>query len=295
LGWIGIGRMGGAMAARLLESGLDVAVYNRTPEKAVPLAEKGAQVVDTVAELGGRDLVFITVTSSQDLLEVLIGDNGLFTASEAPPIVVDCSTVSELASAEARELASSRAIAFLAAPVSGNPEVARAGALTMAVSGPEDAFIAALPYLRVVAREATYVGEGDRARLVKLCHNLFLGAMIQSLAEVTVLAEKGGVHRRDFLSFLNDSVLGSVFTAYKTPALVNLDFAPTFTTRLLHKDFGLGLDAGRLLGTPMPVAELVHGLLREGIEEGIGDRDFAAMIELVARGARLELRSEDAR
>jgi 3-hydroxyisobutyrate dehydrogenase len=293
VGWIGIGRMGGAMAERLLAAGLDLAVYNRTREKTEPLARKGAQVVDKVAELGSRDVVFVTVASSGDLLEVLGGENGLLTADSVPSIVVDCSTVSQEASAQARELASTREVAFLAAPVSGNPKVVRAGKLTMAVSGPKDSFQAAYPYLRTVAREATYVGEGDVARLVKLCHNLLLGVVIQSLVEVTVLAEKGGVHRRDFLSFLNDSVMGSMFTGYKTPALVNLDFAPTFTTRLLHKDFDLGLDAARALETPMPVAALVHELLRAGIGEGIGDMDFSAMIQLLARGAGLELRSED--
>ncbi|HTX63632.1 MAG TPA: NAD-binding protein, partial [Acidimicrobiales bacterium] len=207
---------------------------------------------------------------------------------------VDCSTVSQEASADARALAAARSVAFLAAPVSGNPQVARSGNLTMAVSGPKSAFDAASPYLGVVAREATYVGEGEVARLVKLCHNLFLGVVAQSLVEVTVLAEKGGVRRRDFLSFLNGSVLGSVFTGYKTPALVNLDFEPTFTTRLLHKDFDLGLDAARALETPVPVAALVHELLGAAIGEGIGDVDFAAMIRLVARGAGLDLQSEDA-
>ncbi len=293
LGWIGTGRMGSAMAERLLARGLDLAVYNRTREKTKALAAQGAEVVGTVAELGSRDVVFITVASSEDLLEVLDGENGLFAGPSSPSIVVDCSTVSQEASAEARDLAAARSVAFLAAPVSGNPKVVRAGRLTMAVSGPKEAFDAVYPYLTTVAREATYVGEGDVARLVKLCHNLLLGVVIESLVEITVLAEKGGVRRHDFLAFLNDSVMGSMFTGYKTPALVNLDFAPTFTTRLLHKDFDLGLDAARLLETPMPVAALVRQLLQAGIGEGIGDLDFAAMIQLTARGAGLELRSED--
>lgn len=293
-GWIGTGRMGSAMAERLLAAGLDLAVYNRTREKTAPLANKGAAVVDSVRDLGPRDLVFVTVASSDDLLEVLDAERGLLAGTPLPSIVVDCSTVSQKASAEARDLAAARGVAFLAAPVSGNPNVARAGKLTMAVSGPREAFDTAYPYLTTVARQATYVGEGDEARLVKLCHNLFLGVVIQSLVEVTVLAEKGGVRRRDFLSFLNDSVMGSMFTGYKTPALVNLDFAPTFTTRLLHKDFDLGLDAARALEAPMPAAALVRQLLQAGIGEGIGDLDFAALVELVARGAGLELRSEEA-
>ncbi len=294
LGWVGTGRMGTAMSERLLAAGLDLAVYNRTPEKAQQLVEKGARLVGTLAELSSCEIVFLTVASSGDLLEVLDGESGLLTAGTTPSIVVDCSTVSQEASARARDLAAARGAAFLAAPVSGNPNVVRAGKLTMAVSGPRRAFDAAYPCLRVVAREATYVGEGDVARLVKLCHNLFLGVVIQSLAEVTVLAEKGGVRRGDFLSFLNESVMGSTFTGYKAPALVDLDFSPTFTTRLLHKDFDLGLDAARFYETPMPVAALVRELLRAGIAQGIGDLDFAATIQLVARSAGLELRSEDA-
>ncbi|HVC13661.1 MAG TPA: NAD(P)-dependent oxidoreductase [Acidimicrobiales bacterium] len=294
LGWIGTGRMGGAMAARLLSAGFDLAVYNRTREKTAPLAADGAVVVDAVCDLGRRDVVFITVASSDDLLGVLQGDRGLLGGDSVPTVVVDCSTVSQEASATARALAEARGAAFLAAPVSGNPKVARAGRLTMAVSGPKDVFDATYPYLTTVAREAAYVGSGDVARLVKLCHNLLLGVVIQSLVEVTVLAEKGGVRRSDLLAFLNDSVMGSMFTGYKTPALVNLDFAPTFTTRLLHKDFDLGLDAARLLEAPMPVAALVRELLQGAIGEGIGDLDFAALLQLTARGAGLDLHSEEA-
>jgi len=292
IGWIGTGRMGTAMAERLLQAGLDLTVYNRTRAKTEALEKLGASVVGSVPELGGRDVVFVTVASSGDLLEVLSPDGGLLAASTPPAIVVDCSTVSEESSCEARALAAARGVDFLAAPVSGNPKVARAGRLTMAVSGPRTAFDAVYPYLTTVARQATYVGEGDVARLVKLCHNLLLGVVIQSLAEVTVLAEKGGVRRRDFLAFLNDSVMGSLFTGYKTPALVSLDFSPTFTTRLLHKDFDLGLDAARALGSPMPVAALVHQVLQAAVGEGLGEQDFAVLVQLVARGAGLELVSE---
>lgn len=292
VGWIGTGRMGSAMADRLLAAGLDLAVYNRSPQKVRTLAAGGAHVVESLTDLGSCGIVFITVTSSADLLEVLCGEKGLFGGKAVPPIVVDCSTVSQEASSQARGLAASRGVAFLAAPVSGNPSVARAGKLTMAVSGEKNAFDAAYPFLTTVAGEATYVGEGDVARLVKLCHNLMVGSVIESLVEVTVLAEKGGVRRHDFLAFLNSSVMGSMFTRYKSPALVNLDFAPTFTTRLLHKDVALGLDAAQALGTPMPVAALVRELLQTGIDEGIGEMDFAAMIQLVAREAGIELTSE---
>ena len=118
----------------------------------------------------------------------------------------------------------------------------------------------------------TYVGEGDLARLVKLAHNIFLGVVIQSLAEITVLAESGGVARAAFLEFMNDSVLGSAFTRYKSPALVNLDYTPTFTPVLLRKDFDYGLAAARALDVPMPVAALTAQLVQASVSSGPGRR-----------------------
>ncbi len=292
LGWIGAGRMGTAMAARALKAGHELTVFNRTRSKTGPLVARGAKLAETVGQLADRDVVFVTVASSDDLLTVLVGDGGLLTGSEVPRIIVDCSTVSMNASAEARAAADERFVGFLAAPVSGNPKVARAGRLSMVVSGPRPTFEEAESALRHVAKEVTYVGEGEVSRLVKLCHNLFLGVMIQSLAEVTVLAQKGGVRRTDFLAFLNSSVLGSAFTRYKSPAIVNLDFEPTFTSRLLWKDFDLGLHEARRLESPMPVAALVHELLGQSIGCGFGDVDFAALVEMIAKGAGLELEPE---
>jgi 3-hydroxyisobutyrate dehydrogenase len=287
--------MGTAMARRLLLAGHDLSVYNRTRSKTSALVALGARAVGKVSDLADRDLVFVTVASSEDLLEVVGGEGvGLLSAGRVPRVVVDCSTVSECASAAVRRRLEELGADFLAAPVSGNPSVAEAGRLAMVVSGPRPVFDEVLPYLETCACRVTYVGDGDTSRLVKLCHNLLLGSVIQSLAEVTVLAEKRGVRRHDFLEFLNTSVMGSTFMRYKTPALVNLDFSPTFTTTLLRKDFDLGLEAARSLDVPMPVAGLVHQLLSADIGRGIGDLDFAAIIELVANDAGLTLESHGA-
>src|SRR5262249_30429357 len=155
------------------------------------------------------------------------------------------STVSPQDSADIRAACSAIGVQFLAAPVSGNAKVVEAGRLTIAVSGPQSAFKTVEHLLKHVSHSATYVGEGDVSRLVKIAHNLMLGVVTQSLAEITVLAEKGGVSRSAFLDFLNNSVMGSAFTRYKTPAFVNLDYTPTFTPVLLRKDFDLGLAAAR--------------------------------------------------
>ena len=230
LGWIGAGgRMGFAMAKRLLAGGYDVSVYNRTRSKVEPLAELGAKIVDSPRRLRDRDIVFSTVSASDDLLAVATGPDGVLGADEAPTLLIDCSSVSEEASAEVRAAAEKLGTAMLAAPVSGNAKVVASGTLTIVASGPRAAFHTAKPYLEALGAGVTYVGEGELARMVKICHNLLLGVVAQTLAEITVLAEKGGVPRHAFLEFINNSVVGSRFSRYKTPAFVNLDWTPTFT------------------------------------------------------------------
>jgi 3-hydroxyisobutyrate dehydrogenase len=294
LGWVGTGRMGFAIATRLLEASCDLAVYNRTRAKAEPLADLGAKVVDTPAELADRDIVFTMVAGPEDFKDVVIGEKGLLSGSGvAPSVIADSSTVSPDASAEVRAQTDARGVALLAAPVSGNPSVVDAGKLTLVVSGPVDAWEASRPYLELFGAGATYVGEGDVARLVKICHNLMLGVVAQSLAEITVLAEKGGVSRAAFLEFLNKSVMGSMFTRYKTPAIVNLDFTPTFTPALLYKDFHLGFEAADELGVPMPVAAAAQQVVQSLMGFGYEDIDFMALLELEARGAALELEAEN--
>jgi 3-hydroxyisobutyrate dehydrogenase-like beta-hydroxyacid dehydrogenase len=150
----------------------------------------------------------------------------------------------------------------------------------------------AQPYLEHFGRRVTYVGPGDEARLVKICHNLMLGVVTQSMAEITVLAEAAGVSRASFLEFLNDSVMGSTFTRYKTPAFVKLDYSPTFTMELLRKDFELGLDTARQLDVPLPLAALVHSMVMEAIGLGYGDQDFASLLDKEARAAGRELEAE---
>ena len=241
IGWIGTGRMGFAMAKRLLQAGCDVAVYNRTREKAEPLTEWGASIVDSSAALANRDIVFTMVSGPADLLEVIGGDAGLLSTAAVPQLVVDCSSVSEEGSNRVREALADRGSAMLSAPVSGNAKVVAAGMLTLVASGPASAFEIAEPYLSSLGRGVTYVGEGELARMVKICHNVLLGVVTQSLAEITVLAEQGGVPRHALLDFINNSVMGSMFTRYKTPAFVNLDWTPTFTIDAGHTDCDFGI------------------------------------------------------
>jgi 3-hydroxyisobutyrate dehydrogenase-like beta-hydroxyacid dehydrogenase len=283
--------MGYEMAARLARGGADVLVWNRTRAKAEPLAQYGAQVASSLAELAGRDIVFCMVATWQDVKQV-VGE--LLSGKAQPRLVIECSSISLEGSAQLRELLARRGIDYLAAPVSGNAKVIKAGKLSFVCSGPRQSFDQALPLLKMIAPAASYVGEGELARIVKICHNVFLGVVIQSLAEITVLAQKAGVPRHAFLEFLNQSVMGSMFTRYKTPAFVNLDFKVTFTPELLRKDMDLGLDAGRRFEVPMPLAALARDLVQSMIERGMrGEEDFAALLVQQAQASGIELRPED--
>jgi 3-hydroxyisobutyrate dehydrogenase-like beta-hydroxyacid dehydrogenase len=294
VGWIGTGRMGFALAGRLIDSGVDLWVYNRTRAKAEPLSDRGAKVVDSPAALADRDIVFTMVAGPDDVMEVVFGSEGVLSGGQdRGPILVDSTTIDLETSRRMRDAAEQRGARVVAAPVSGNPKVVESGRLTVVASGPKDAFDVAEPYLREFGRKVTYVGPGDEARLVKICHNMLLGVVSQNLAEILVLAEASGVARADLMDFINDSVMGSMFTRYKTPALVNLDFEPTFTWHLLRKDLELGLTSGRELDVPLPTTALVHQILIEGIGLGYGDEDFSSLLIKEAKESGRSLSPED--
>lgn len=290
LGWIGTGRMGTAMAGRLIQAGNTVTVQNRTRSKAEALSD---HVVDTPADLASTDIVFIMVSANDDLVEVTTGPNGVLTnTASAPKILVDCSTVSTETSALVRAACAARGTAFLAAPISGNPKVVSSGNATQAVSGTRDAFDIVQPYLEHISKSAVYVGDDEVARLVKICHNMMLGIVTQAMAEITVLAEKGGIKRSAWLEFLNASVMGSVFTKYKSPAFVNLDFTPTFTPTLLRKDFDLGMHAAYELDVSMPVSALCTEIVKASEGAGYTD-DFAVLLLEAARASGLTMTPEN--
>ena len=302
IGWIGAGRMGSPMAERLLKAGYDVSIWNRTRAKAEPLAAKGGKVVDKLSELASCDIVFSIVSTGHDLEEVVFGKDGVASAGKLPKIMVDCSTISVDESAAIRKRLKDKGADYVAAPVSGNAKVIKAGKLSSIVSGPEAACKAMMPLMEAIApRGVAYAGEGELARVCKIAHNVMLGVVIENLIEITLLTNKMGVPRHAFLAFLNNSVMGSMFTAYKSPALVNLDWSTTFTPELLRKDLDLGLALAREMDVPMPVTaatrEVLQGhfgaaQLQNNPQEYI-QKDFAALAETMALAAGMKLASEN--
>ncbi|MGE3146359.1 MAG: NAD(P)-dependent oxidoreductase [Pseudorhodoplanes sp.] len=302
IGWIGMGRMGFPMAERLIKAGHSVAIWNRTRAKAEPLAQKGARVVDKLAELADVDVLFSIVSTGKDLKEVYFGKEGVLAAGRMPKIVVDCSTIAVEESAEIRRRLRELHADFVACPVSGNAKVIKAGKLSAVASGPEAAFRKIADMAEAFAPGGvSYVGEGELARVCKIAHNVMLGVVIENLIEITLLANKMGVPRNAFLAFMNNSVMGSMFTRYKSPALVNLDWTTTFTPELLRKDLDLGLELGREYDVPMPVTAATREVLQTHFgaatlkpdPEKYLSEDFAALMETMALAAGMKLTSEN--
>lgn len=302
VGWIGMGRMGAPMVEKIIKAGYKVSIWNRTKSKAEPLEKLGAQLVNAPSDLANVDVLFTMVSTGADLKEVYFGDKGVMSTELSPSILVDCSSIGAEDSTEIREKIRQRGCEFLAAPVSGNGKCVKAGKLSAVVSGNKDVYEKVKDIISCYAIQGTsYVGEGELARFCKIAHNILLGVYTQNLAEITILAEQAGVPRSAFLEFINNSVMGSIFSKYKTPALVNLDWTTTFTPTLLKKDLDLGLKAARDLGVTMPVT----AASREALQSHFGvasmkpdpqaylDMDFSAILETVALQAGMKLQSEN--
>tara|TARA_B100001142_G_scaffold54815_1_gene53228 strand:- start:250 stop:1200 length:951 start_codon:yes stop_codon:yes gene_type:complete len=301
IGWVGAGRMGYPMASRLAKDGQDISIWNRTKSKADPLSEYGANVVSALDELHDVDVLFTMVSTGKDLKQVYFGDDGVLSkGSNKSQIFVDCSSISSEDSNEIRERLNEKGVSYISCPVSGNGKAVKAGVLSIVASGPEDIFNTVKPYLETIApRGVAYVGDGDLARFCKIAHNVMLGVVIQNLAEITILAQKAGVPRHAFLNFMNNSVMGSIFTQYKSNAFTNLDWTTTFTTPLLLKDLDLGLQSAKELGVPMPVTAATRQVVQqhagrvEKISKDNLEKDFGMLLESVADGAGISLVPEN--
>ncbi|HJU36435.1 MAG TPA: NAD(P)-dependent oxidoreductase [Gaiellaceae bacterium] len=275
VGLIGLGNMGTAIAERLLASGCDLVVHNRTPEKAEPLRERGANVAGTAGELAASVDLVLTSLADDAALESVAAD--VTSAARPGTVLVDLSTVSPAVSSRVGVLAEDAGALYLRAPVSGNPSVVRSGDLTFIVSGPPEALERAEPVLLTIGRAIHRVGEEEQARVVKLAINLVVGGLAELMAEALVLSEASGVSRSALLETLGDSAAGAPFVRYKTEPLLRDDYSATFTTRLMEKDVDLVLEEAASAGVSLPLAGEIKRLIRAAVDAGYGDDDFMAL------------------
>lgn len=294
VGWIGAGKMGEAMVERLIAAGIAVDVWNRTPEKCDALVAAGAKLAASPKSAAENEVVFSIVLDDKALASLHDSETGVLAGSAK--VWVDCSSVSPEAAKKAAEAAANKGVIFINAPVSGNPTVVRNGKLIFAVSGARAGIDKATPYFEAIGRAVHIVGDGQQASVVKIATNALLGVLMETLSEVTVLAQSAGVKRSALLSFINDSAVGSPFSNYKSPALVNLDMTPTFTNEASTKDLSLALALADQGGVSMPLVSEARKRYAKLTESGVGaGLDIAATILQVALESGLELEAEESK
>ncbi len=283
-GVVGLGRMGRALAARLLGEHNEVVVWNRSPGPVEVAVGLGARAATSLAELWDGTVAVCSFLSDDDALRsVVLGEAGLFAAAPHGAILVEMSTVSPSASAEVATAGAERGVAVLRCPVSGNPAVLQAGRLVLICSGDRGAFEAALPLLQAVGPVVHHVGTGEQARVLKLAINTMVAGTSQLLAEAIALCEAWGLERAAALDVIASSAVGSPFVGYKRQALVERDYSATFTTSMLGKDLGLARRAAEQVDLRLPVLDRVAELVEETCADGYADLDFTALLPHLQR------------
>lgn len=285
---VGLGKMGEPIARRLLDAGHELTVSNRTPGRADHLVEKGAQEASSLRDVWDAAEVCITMVADDNALRaVTLGVGGLLEEPPAGRILIDMSTVSPSGSGAVADVAEAAGVAYLRAPVSGNPSVVEAGNLGIMVSGDEETFRRLEPMFRDIGPNVFYVGGAEEARVMKLALGVLIAGTAQLMAEAIVLGEASGLDRATMLEVMGASAVGSPFVKYKTAALVANDYAPTFTSSAMSKDLGLVLDTAQRSEVVLPVSALVFELVEDCISSGWGEADFIALLPRLQRQAGL--------
>jgi 3-hydroxyisobutyrate dehydrogenase-like beta-hydroxyacid dehydrogenase len=276
---VGLGGMGGAMAANLLDAGWQVIGYNRTASRAGWLVERGLEAHPTP----GEAVAPVTVVSLYDdeaLLAVVEGANGLVAGSGPGTVIVETSTVRPKTSARAAEAIAATGGTLLRAPVSGNTTVAEAANLTFLCSGERSAYERCFDLFGVLGRAHHYLGPGEEARYAKLALNLMIGGSMQLLAEALSVAEAAGIERRPMLELIGESAVGSPLVGYKTDPLVAEDYSPTFSVNAMRKDLGMLFEVAAAIEVGLPATGVVDELLAACQGEGWAEADFAVLDRL---------------
>ena len=286
---VGLGKMGSALARRLLDQGLAVRVWNRHPEAAGPLVQAGATSLSRPGDAwqGSRTAISF-LANDEAVKEVCLSPQGLVATAPLGAVLIEMSTISPVTSQEVAAAAEGRGLHYVRCPVSGNPGVLAAGNLTLIASGPPASLELAMPVLSRVGAQVHRVGEAEEARVVKLAINAMLAANAAAMAEVITLCEASGTSRSVLLEVLGSSAVGSPFVKYKTPALLARHYDATFTTQMAVKDLRLAQDLGASHSVPLPVTDLVTRLAVATCEEGWGDADFMAFLPYIQKLAGRE-------
>lgn len=287
IGVIGLGRMGSAMAANLLNAGHDVTVYNRTRAKAEPLAANGARIADTPAGACKGDVVFTMLADDAAVESAALSEGGILASLAKGAIHVSSSTISVALSKRLSDAHAEAGQNYIAAPVFGRPDTAAAAKLFVVAAGPQAALQIAAPLFEAFGQRTFAVSENaEAANLVKLSGNFLIAAVIESLGEVMALVGKAGIDKHQYLEILT----GTLFDApiYKTYGTLIADAKfepPGFAAPLGLKDIRLALAAADDLQVPLPLASLLRDRFLTLLANGGENLDWSAVGGLAARDA----------
>lgn len=283
---VGLGRMGSAFAARLLDQGWEVSGYDVDPGRVAAFDQPHFHGCSSGADAAtSAPLILTSVFDGDQLRQALTSDGGILSGARPNAIVIDASTISPESSGECAKECAARSVRFVRATVSGNPGVVRSGQLGVYCSGDEQDYRDIAEFLNAVAASHIWLGSGEEARYAKLVINLLVTGTNVLLAEALGIAQAAGIAQKDFFECVQGSVVGSPFTRYKGDAIQAGDYRATITSPQVRKDLGYILDAARRLGVGVPVAGIVDQVYGIVTEAGFGDLDFgaAALLHKAAR------------
>jgi 3-hydroxyisobutyrate dehydrogenase len=285
IAYIGLGVMGAGMACRLVESGYDVSVYNRTREKASEVAELGARVADSPSDaVRDADVVMLSLANQDVVASMLFGESGVFEALGEGGYILDMSTVPPDFPREVAGRAGEAGYHALDACVLGNPMHARQGELRVMAGGREEDFRAMEPLLEVLGKEVVYLGGSGMGASMKLVLNMLMGVQMPALAEAVVFGERAGLAREKILEMIAKSGYSSPVMGFRCAIMGQRNFElAAFKLGLMRKDMTLVLGEAQKSGVPMPVTESAHAMLTAAQQQGLGDLDVAAMLAFQER------------
>ena len=292
---VGLGHMGTAIAERVLAGTYPLLVFNRSPGRDSALVAAGAaRLASLESALVEADISLTSLPDDEAVESVLCGPHGILAAARPGTVLVETSTISVAASEKVAGAAAEHDVHYLRAPISGNPAALRSGTATVFVSGRPDVVDACRPLLEQIAPTVRFVGEGERARVVKLVLQVMIGGTAGLLAEALVLGEGAGLERKTLLEAIGSSVVGSRFIEYKTGPLLHDDYSSTFTTAMMVKDVDLILDLADSGDAALPLTRELRALLESACEHGHADDDFSSLlVELKERSAGIETATKD--
>jgi 3-hydroxyisobutyrate dehydrogenase-like beta-hydroxyacid dehydrogenase len=283
LGYVGLGVMGSSVTRRLLAAGHSVTVWNRTPEKAAPLLEAGAQWADSPREVAERsEVVFTMVTNTAAVQAVTDGPDGILAGLESGKVYVDMSTASPANTRALAEKVAAVGAQMLDAPVSGTSITVDEGKASVMVGGDEDAFERVKPVFEAIGPKVFHLGPSGAAVTMKIAVNLSLAVQMLAFSEGVLLAEKSGIPRERVVEVMLASVISSPMVAYRGPLVLGHPDEVWFDCHMMQKDMNLALELGREVEVPLPTTAITNELLSAASGMGIGDRDFAALFDVLA-------------